>query len=530
MAILVTNIKIGLEESDDVAFYKAISKLSVSNDKVKSISIYKRSLDARKQNNIMFVTSVLVNLDCDEALVVKKLKDNNVTYKPAYELKLKTGTEKLNSPIVIAGFGPAGIFCGYILAKLGYKPIIIERGKDVDSRVEAVETFFKERTLNSECNVQFGEGGAGTFSDGKLTTRINDERCNFVIDTFFKFGAPKEILTSAKPHIGTDKLRRVIKNIRKEIIALGGEVLFSHKLENIVVKNSRVQSVIVNNKEIRTENLVLAVGHSARDTFEMLLDKGVFIEPKSFSVGVRIEHLQSEIDKALYGKLASHPNLPKGEYQLSYREAGRGVYTFCMCPGGTVVPAASEEESVVTNGMSEYKRDKLNANSALVVSVGADDYGKGVLDGMYFQRHLEKTAFNLGGMDYCAPAVTVGDFLKGKAELNLKSVEPSYSLGVKACDFDKLFPAVVNDFLKKGLLNFDKKIKGFACDDAVMTGVETRTSSPVRITRSDDFNALGINGLYPCGEGAGYAGGIVSAAVDGIKVAQSIALRYRPVE
>lgn len=530
MAILINNIKVDINSNENIALEKAKKILNVNKADINKINIYKKSLDARKKGQFFFVYSVLAQLNIDEKQLCEKIKNSNVVFKEINSNldKYSYGNKKLSSPIVIAGFGPAGIFCAYVLAKNGYNPIVIERGSKIEDRVLAVNNFWNNGILNDECNVQFGEGGAGTFSDGKLTTRISDNRCDYVLNILHKFGAPDEILTKSKPHIGTDKLRNVIINIRKEIENLGGTVMFNHKLEDISVQNSKVKSITVNGSQIKTDNLILAVGHSARDTFSMVLDKGALIEPKSFSVGVRIEHLQSKINESLYGSLAGHKNLPQGEYQLSYRENNRGVYTFCMCPGGTVVPSASSYDTVVTNGMSEFSRDEKNANSAVVVSVTPDDFGKNALSGVDFQLSLEKKAFQLGGKNYKAIGSTVGNFLNDKKGLDIKSVIPSYSLGVTDCDFRDVFPEFVVDMLKKGLTKFNNRLKGFADSDAVMTGVETRTSSPIRIIRKDNLQSSLIDGLYPCGEGAGYAGGIMSASVDGIKIAEEIMKIYKP--
>lgn len=526
MAILVKNIKIGIHQKENVAFEKALKAAEISQNHVKEIKIYKKSLDARKQKQMMFVFSILIDTDLDEKALCKRIQNPNIAYKEEIPLTFHRGTQKLNSPIVIAGFGPAGIFCAYTLAQMGYRPVVIERGYDVDKRVDAVNRFWKEGALNPECNVQFGEGGAGTFSDGKLTTRISDPRCDYILKLLVKFGAPNEILTQAKPHIGTDRLRHVIRNMRLEIERLGGTVLFGHRLENVFIDHHQLSSIVVNGEKIKTKNLVLAIGHSARDTFSMLLKQNVFIEPKSFSVGVRIEHLQSQINRGLYGAFSDDDKLPPGEYQLSYRENDRGVYTFCMCPGGLVVPSSSSEGTVVTNGMSEYLRNRKNANSAVVVSVAPSDFGTHPLDGVAFQKMLEQKAYQMAGSNYKAPAATVGDFLQRKKGLHLDTVYPSYALGVVPCDFYSLFPSFITDMLQKGFYKFNQKIPGFSNADAVMTGVETRTSSPVRITRNEDFQSISISGLYPCGEGAGYAGGIMSAAADGIKVAEKIISTY----
>ncbi len=526
--IYISDVKIGIDKTEKDAIDKAISLLRVKPSDVVSAQIAKTSIDARKREQICLVHTVALSLKGDEKAVVDRFRSPQIKYVQKQELTVEYGDKALESPIVIIGFGPAGMMCALTLALHGYKPIVFERGSDVDTRVDKVNSFWQSGVLDSETNVQFGEGGAGTFSDGKLTTRISDYRCNHVIEQFIKHGAPEEIAIKAKPHIGTDNLRHIVKSIRNEIIRLGGQVHFGSKVDDIIIKNGKVSAVMVKNETIPCENVVLAIGHSARDTFKMLYDKGIVMEPKAFSVGARIEHRQQTINEGLYGKYAGHRLLSCGEYALSHRVGSRAVYTFCMCPGGTVVPSSSEEGGVVTNGMSEFNRDKDNANSALVVSVSPDDFGKGVLDGIEFQRKLERSAYQNGGGGYRAVGADVGNFLNGKIGLNVKSVEPSYSLGVTATDFTKIFPPVVVEFIKLGLSKFDQKIKGFASADAILTGVETRTSSPVRITRGENLQSLGTLGLYPCGEGAGYAGGIMSAGVDGIKIAQEIMSIYKP--
>lgn len=520
MSVIVSSVKLPIYESENVAIEKARHILGIDKSKVKTAHISKVSLDARG-HNIQFVYSVALDLDLDEKSLAEKKKSPHIRYKENIPLKI-VSKRKMSKPPVVVGFGPAGMFCSLILSRLGYNPIVLERGADVDSRVKAVENYWNNGVLNTSTNVQFGEGGAGTFSDGKLTTRISDERCDFVLETFVSFGAPSEILYKSKPHIGTDNLRQIVKNIRLEIERLGGRVLFLTKAEDIEFQNGKVVAVKTNVGSIETEDVVLAIGHSARDTFEMLLSKGVVIEPKPFSVGVRVEHLQSDINYGLYGKYADDPRLPKGEYQLSHLQNGRGVYTFCMCPGGQVVAAASEENSVVVNGMSEFSRNGKNANSAVAVAVDSKDFGNEPLSGMYFQRKLEQLAFDEGGRDYKAPCQTLDRFLEGKSGASFKGVKPTYPIGTKNADFEKIFPNSITDMLRTGFIAFDKKIRGFAKGDTVITGVETRTSSPVRITRNEKLCAIGIDGLYPCAEGAGYAGGIMSAAVDGIRVAQSI--------
>lgn len=530
MPIIVSNIRIGFEEADELAIVHAIKKLQIKKSDITKAHIYKKSLDARRKSNICSVCSVIIELinPKKEAEVAIAASDPFVMYKENSCIDLKCGNTPLENPIVIIGFGPAGIFAADILSKLGFKPYVFERGCDMDKRVSDVNIFWKDRLLNSQSNVQFGEGGAGTFSDGKLTTRISDNRCSYVLERFVECGASEEILYSAKPHIGTDKLRSVIKNMRKDIIKRGGKVFFEHNLDKIIIKNGSVHSVVVNGNEISTNNVITAIGHSSRDTFRMLFDAGVDIENKSFSIGVRIEQLQATINNGLYGNLAGSPKLPQGEYQLSHRMGNHCVYTFCMCPGGYVVPASSSENSIVTNGMSEHSRDGKNANSALVVSVSSSDFGNYPLAGIDFQEKIEQSAFALSGQNYTAPALTVGDFLENKTKLSLKDVIPSYSLGVAPVDFNKIFSKKITDMMKIGLKVFDKKLKGFANPSGILTAPETRTSSPIRITRSDEFMSTNVNGLYPCGEGAGYAGGIMSAAVDGIRIAQKLASIYKP--
>lgn len=528
MPILISNIKVPLGGTNQDAIAQAIHRLRISPSQVAQAFLYKKSLDARKPKRICFVSSVLLFLRQDEQQFCSRLSNPSVVFKQQPDLVFPHGTAPLRTPIYIIGFGSAGLFCAYTLAKHGYRPIVVERGYDVDQRAIAVNRFWEQGTLNTCCNVQFGEGGAGTFSDGKLTTRISDSRCRYVLSILKEFGAPEEILYQAKPHIGTDYLRNIIKRIRQEIIDLGGQVRFEQLLEKIHVKDEKLSGLTINGIYHKTEYGVLAIGHSARDTFSMLLEAGVPMQSKDFSVGVRIEHLQQDIDQALYGDAAGHPSLPTGEYQLSYREGDRAVYTFCMCPGGLVVPSSSEQDTIVTNGMSYHSRAEKNANSALVVSVSPRDFGTGILGGMMFQQQLEERAFSLGKGNYCAPMTTAGAFLSNSSHLGLGRVEPSYALGVTDCDIAQLFPEEISAMLQKGLVHFDQKIPGFAAPDSVLTGVETRTSSPVRILRNEGLMSTKIQGIYPCGEGAGYAGGIMSAAVDGIRVAQALIKGHAP--
>lgn len=530
MSIIVTNIRAGLDVGEDDVIGLALKRIKKGRGELAAAYIMKSSADARHRNNLCLVYSVGLELSGDEAAAVAVAHDPSVTLRKKEPYSPKTGTQRLEARPVVVGFGPAGMFAGLLLAKYGYRPLIVERGAAVDERVGAVERFFKGGKLDTRTNVQFGEGGAGTFSDGKLTTRIGDPRCETVIDEFVASGAPQAIKRAAKPHIGTDNLRNVVKNLRRRIVELGGEVRFNTALTGLRVRGGEVRSVLLDGEEVEAGAVLLAVGHSARDTFSMLLGTGVELCAKPFSVGVRIEHLQADIDRALYGGLAGHPALPKGEYQLSLRDGGRAVYTFCMCPGGSVVAAASQQGGVVTNGMSLYSRDGKNANAALAVSVSPADFGERPLDGVAFQLGLERAAFAAGGADFRAPCQDVGNFLSGGVAFYRGRVEPTYPVGVAPCDLGALFPPYVTAMLQKGLRAFDRRLPGFAAPDALLTGVETRTSSPVRIPRGDTCEAVGIGGLYPVGEGAGYAGGIMSAAVDGLRAAEAVMAKFAPMD
>lgn len=527
MPIIVSNIKCRVGASNDEIIAKALKTVGLKHGDVDGAGVYKISLDARKRSDIHSVCSVMLRLNSAER-ERSLAADKSVRFFEEEEPRPIISTEKREGRAVIAGFGPAGMFCALMLAEHGYRPIVLERGADVDTRAAAVEGFWSGGELDPETNVQFGEGGAGTFSDGKLTTRIGDGLCRYVLKRFVELGAPEEIEYLAKPHIGTDKLRQVVKNLRQRIIGLGGEVRFCTKLDGISFKQGFVDSVTASGEKIKPSALVLAIGHSARDTFEMLIESGVSLEPKAFSVGARIEHKQTRVDESLYGGESGALGLPKGEYQLSYRKpSGRAAYTFCMCPGGEVVAAASERGGVVTNGMSRFARDGENANAALVVSVGKEDFPAGALGGMEFARKIEKRAYALSG-SYRAPAMTVGAFLDGGSDR--ASVLPSYRPDVAMCDLTKLFPNFVTETMREGLSKFSKEMSCFGDRGALLTAPETRTSSPVRITRGESGTALGIDNLYPCGEGAGYAGGIMSAAVDGIRTAMKIIESFSPNE
>ncbi len=521
MPIIINQINGGLEEAEYSVISKAIKSVGLKNSDVKNTGINKISLDARKRDNIHFVYSVYIELN-DVKTEQKLLNNKQCRIVSDSSINPVISNNKKDGEVVIAGFGPAGMFCGLVLAEYGYNPIILERGCDVETRINDVSNYWNGGTLDINSNVQFGEGGAGTFSDGKLTTRINDPLCRYVLEKFTEFGAPKEILVKAKPHIGTDNLRNIVKAIRERIIELGGKVMFNSKLDDFTVKDNYIKSVHYNEGQIDTAAVVLAIGHSARDTFEMLKSKDIFMEPKPFSVGVRIEHKQVDVNKSLYGSHAENSRLPVGEYQLSHRNSeGRGVYTFCMCPGGHVVPSASEENTIVTNGMSNFSRDGENANAAVVVSVSEKDYGSGVLDGMYFARKIEQNAFITANGEKTAPATTVKGFFNDSPSIK-SNIVPTYDRGLHPCNFEKVFPKTVTDMLKIGINSFSRKMRCFADGDALMTAPETRTSSPVRITRTENMNSLSVKNLYPCGEGAGYAGGIMSAAVDGVKTALMI--------
>ena len=530
MMIKINNIELYLEEDKDDIVKKTANILRISEEEILEVRIVKESVDARKEP-LKFVYGILVRIK-HEKEVMEKVRNKDISYYEEKEPeKVIPGSEKLSSRPVVVGFGPCGLFTALKLAEEGYRPLVLERGQEITERDQAVDLFMEKGILDPSSNIQFGEGGAGAYSDGKLTTRIKDVRVREVLEKLIDAGAPEDISYLAKPHVGTDLLKNVVKNIRNRIISLGGEVRFNTKLEDIEIRNGKVTSIIANREKIPCDVLVLAIGHSARDTYEMLFQRSFSMIAKSMAVGVRVENLQWRINESQYGSAHLHPKLKPAEYSLTAKAPdARGVYSFCMCPGGIVVPASSEEGMVAVNGMSYHARDGKNANSAVVVSVNPSDYGPHPLDGIRFQRELEKKAFQMGGGNYYAPVQKVEDFLSGRVSTSFGEVTPSYVPGVHFADFTKLFPAYITEGLKKGFTEFDRKIKGFSGHGAIMTGVETRTSSPVRILRGDHLESVNVSGVYPAGEGAGYAGGIISSAVDGLKIGEAVIRKYQPLE
>jgi uncharacterized protein len=538
----ITELRLPLNHADDALRPAIVARLGIDDAALKSFSIFKRSYDARKKSAVVLTYTIDCDL-LDEAAVSKRLEGQphiRPTPDTGYHFIGHAPASGLKGPRpLVVGFGPCGIFAALILAQMGLRPIVLERGKEVRERTKDTWGLWRKNVLNPESNVQFGEGGAGTFSDGKLWSQISDPRhlTRKVLSEFVKAGAPEEILFVAKPHIGTFRLVGVVEKMRAEIVALGGEVRFEQRVTDVLIAGGHIRGVTLNGGEqIAADHVVLALGHSARDTFAVLHERGVFMEAKPFSIGFRIEHPQSLIDAARFGPNAGNPILGAADYKLVHHARnGRSVYSFCMCPGGTVVAATSEPGRVVTNGMSQYSRNERNANAGIVVGITPQDYRQdgrhdsavSPLDGMAFQRVWESRAFELGGGHYEAPGQLVGDFIKGQKSSAFGSVLPSYKPGVKLTDLGDPKNMILPDYaiaaLREALPAFERQIKGFAMPDAVLTGVETRTSSPLRITRGRDFQSLNVRGLYPAGEGAGYAGGIMSAGVDGIEVAEALA-------
>ena len=510
----INNIKITKNLSNEEIFELFTNKFKINKNDIISWNISKKSIDARKKDQIHYIYNIDIKVKDENKYSkftkVKEYTDPIINVKRISSLK----------PVII-GAGPAGLFAAITMVQNGIHPIIIEQGSKVEDRQKEVEQFLSTGKLNPLSNVQFGEGGAGTFSDGKLTTNINNPLCYKVLKEFVNFGAPEEILYLSKPHIGTDNLINILKNIRNYIIQNGGEFLFNEKVTDFEIINNKITAVFCS-KKINTDCVVLAIGHSSRETFETLYSKGVNIKPKNFSVGVRIEHLQSDINQAQYGNITKL-KLPPADYKLScHLPNGRSCYTFCMCPGGTVIASSSEKNTIVTNGMSTFSRNGKNANSAVLVNVTPDDFiGDSPLSGIYFQKDLEEKAFILGGSNYNAPIQRFEDFLNNTKSTHIGKIIPSYKPGTTLSNLNEFFPEYVSNTLKEGILYFDKKLKGFADPDSILTGVETRSSSPVTIVRNENLLS-NIEGLYPCGEGAGYAGGIMTAAVDGIKCAIAI--------
>ena len=527
--IRISNLQLPLDHNDQALNLAILARLSIQADDLLGYVVHRRGYDARKKSNIVLIYTLDVNTNQNERLLATFADDQLIKISPdmSYKFVAKAQANLQQRPLVI-GFGPCGLLAGLVLAQMGYKPIILERGAAVRQRTKDTFGFWRKKILNTESNVQFGEGGAGTFSDGKLYTQVKDPNhySRKVLAEFVSAGAPEEILFVSKPHIGTFRLVSMVEKMRAQIVELGGQIRFDARVDEVHINDGQINGVTLAGGEvIHSNHVALAIGHSARDTFKMLFDKNVYIEAKPFSIGFRIEHPQSAIDEARFGKNAGNEILGAADYKLVHHcDNGRSVYSFCMCPGGTVVAAASEPHQVVTNGMSQYSRAERNANSAIVVGIDPSDYPGDALAGIELQRQLERNAYQLGGENYDAPAQKVGDFLKGKSSEKLGSVEPSYKPGIKLTDLSGALPDFCIEAIREAIPVFNRKVKGFALADALLTGVETRTSAPICIKRGKDMQSINTTGLYPAGEGAGYAGGIMSAAIDGIKIAEAMAL------
>ena len=523
--IRIRNIKLSLNEKENILKEKVSKKLKININKIKTIKINKKSLDARNKNNICYVYELDVKVE-NESKILTKIKSKDIFKTPNEVYKcIITGEKSIQNRPIIVGSGPSGLFAAYLLAEHGYKPLIIERGENIEDREKTVDKFWKTGLLNTSSNVQFGEGGAGTFSDGKLNTLVKDKnyRMKKVFETFVSCGAPKEIMYENNPHIGTDILKNVIINMRNKIINMGGEFRFNTCLTDINIKNNQINSIVVNENEIIECNLlVLAIGHSARDTFKMLNKRNLIMDSKPFAVGVRVIHSQEMINKKQYGE-KNYNKLPPANYKLTYTTSkGRGVYSFCMCPGGYVINSSSENNMLVINGMSNYKRDSGFANSAIVVTVSKDDFGQEIFSGLEFQMNLEQKAYLLGKGKI--PVQSFNGYVENKplGSINSSAIKGSY----QTSNLNEIFPEYINEAIKEGMMYFDKKITDFASSNPILLGVESRTSSPIKIFRDENLMS-NIKGIFPCGEGAGYAGGITTSAIDGIKVFESIAKIYR---
>lgn len=526
----VTELKLPLDHPDEALRPAIVERLGITDSQLIDFTLFKRSYDARKKSSeLQFIYTIDCNVSDEAALLNKLSNERHISVSPNIQYQPVGRPEQpLEQRPIVVGFGPCGIFAALILAQAGLRPIVLERGTEVRQRTKDTWGLWRKNVLNPESNVQFGEGGAGTFSDGKLYSQIKDPKFlgRKVLEEFVKAGAPDEIMYVSKPHIGTFRLTGVVATMREEIKALGGEVRFQQRVKDVLIEDGQMQGVVLENGEqLLSQHVILALGHSARDTFRMLHGREVFMEAKPFSVGFRIEHPQSIIDSARLGKYAGHPKLGAADYKLVHHaKNGRSVYSFCMCPGGTVVAATSEPNRVVTNGMSQYSRNERNANSGIVVGITPEqDYPGGPLAGVELQEQLESHAYLLGGSTYEAPGQLVGDFIAGTPSTSWGSVEPSYKPGVKLVDLASALPAFAIEAIREALPAFEKQIRGFSMHDAVLTGIETRTSSPLRITRNAEMQSLNVKGLFPAGEGAGYAGGILSAGVDGIRVAEAVA-------